>query len=77
MQEHEITGKQLAKDLGISENTISGINKGRNQPSIEMLQKFADYFKIDISEMFRPAKGRIIYIREGNKYIPIGEIKMP
>lgn len=46
--EREITGKQLARELGLTEATVSRYRKGINTPSVSNLIKFADYFNCSV-----------------------------
>lgn len=48
ISEREITGKQLARELGLTEATLSRYRKGINTPSVSNLVKFADYFNCSI-----------------------------
>lgn len=48
ISEREITGKQLARELGLTEATLSRYRKGVNTPSISNILKFADYFNCSV-----------------------------
>ena len=48
ISEREITGKQLARELGMTEATVSRYKKGVNTPSVSNLIKFADYFNCSV-----------------------------
>lgn len=45
---HGLTQQELAEHLGISPVTISGYELGRREPSIEMLERIADYFDVTV-----------------------------
>jgi len=45
---HGLTQQELAEHLGISPVTISGYELGYREPSIEMLERIADYFEISV-----------------------------
>lgn len=47
-----ISQLDLAYDIGMSMNTISGIELGKISPKIETLKKIADKLSIDIGELF-------------------------
>lgn len=40
--------KEFAELFGVNQKMISNYETGRNEPSIELLIKIADYFKISI-----------------------------
>lgn len=42
---------ELAKILGVKQNTISGWEKGVRHPSISMLRKLADFFDTSIDSL--------------------------
>lgn len=41
----------LHNDLGIPKSTLTGYVKGRSMPNTENLQKLADYFKVEVSDI--------------------------
>lgn len=47
-----ITQEDLAKDLEVSRQTISSLEKGRYNPSIILAFKIARYFKRSIEDIF-------------------------
>ncbi len=57
-----MTAKQFSKELGISAGTISNIMKGRNNPSLEVMQAVLERFRtissdwliLDVGPMYRP-----------------------
>lgn len=51
ISEREITSKQLAGELGLTEATVSRYRKGINTPSVSNIIKFADYFHCSIDFM--------------------------
>lgn len=78
MTEKKITAKELASLSHISPVTISNILTGKSSPRVETVQKFAEVLDVDIRELFVPTKEaewRSIYIKEGESFTPIGEIK--
>lgn len=45
----EITQKDLAEQLGMSESTISNYIKGKRMPSLDVAMKIAKFLDIDIN----------------------------
>ncbi len=78
LNEKGITGKELAKQLEITENAVSLIVNNKRQPRFELLQKIAQILDIDIKDLFVSSKGKdTLYIERGGEYLPIGEVKLP
>lgn len=51
-QYHRLTQVELAERLGLSKSFISEIEKdGGKKPSIDVLERYASYFKIPISSL--------------------------
>ena len=50
-EEFDLTQEQLAKELGVSRQTINGIEKGR-PPSAELMLKISAFFNKDPREIF-------------------------
>ena len=48
----DITQGQLAEAVGVSRQTIISIESGRNDPSLELAFKLANYFGMTIEEIF-------------------------
>ena len=51
-KERGIRQEQLAKDMGVSRQTISSLETGRYNPSITLAYKLAKYFGLTIEEVF-------------------------
>ncbi len=51
-KERGILQEQLAKDLGVSRQTISSLETGRYNPSIFLAHNIAVYFGMTIEEVF-------------------------
>lgn len=47
-----INQEELAKALGVSRQTISSLENGRYNPSIELAHKLSKYFGMTIEEVF-------------------------
>ena len=45
-KERELTQKELADKLGVNSSHLSRLEKGKYQPSTEMLKKFAAFFGV-------------------------------
>ena len=50
--ERDITQTKMAKDLGISRRAISKIEKGEQNPSLDMAYRIALYLNLSIHEIF-------------------------
>lgn len=48
---HQFTQANLAKRLGISGSYLSEIESGDKTPSLELLEKYADVFKMPVSSI--------------------------
>ena len=47
-----VNPEELAKALGVSRQTISSLENGRYNPSIELAYKLSKYFGMTIEEVF-------------------------
>ena len=54
--ERNITQAKMAKDLGISRRAISKIEKGEQNPSLDMAYRIAAYYDLSIQDVF-PVNG--------------------
>lgn len=70
-KEKGTTLNALAVGVNISQPSISLLANGKQKPSFDTLEKIADYFGVNISELFAPANlqrvicphcGKAIYI---------------
>ena len=50
----ELTQEDLAKELGVSRQTINAIEKGKYNPSLDLAFKMAAYFETTIEDIFTP-----------------------
>jgi putative transcriptional regulator len=57
---HDLTQEDLAKEIGITRQTIIAIEKEKYNPSLELAFKIARYFEVNIEDIF-------IYDQNGNK----------
>lgn len=51
-KERGIRQEELAKNMGVSRQTISSLENGRYNPSITLAYKIAKYFDMTIEEVF-------------------------
>jgi putative transcriptional regulator len=49
---HDLTQEGLAKELGVTRQTILAIEKGKYDPSLDLAFKIAKYFNVKIEEVF-------------------------
>ena len=49
MEAKEVTQAQLSRETGIAKSTISEVLAGKKAFSRQMIRKFADYFRVDVS----------------------------
>lgn len=48
---HDMKQNELATELGISTSHLSEIEKGKKQPSLELINRYSDKFRIPISSI--------------------------
>ena len=48
---YDLSQKQLAEKLGISKSYLSEIESGKKTPTIDLLNRYADYFDIPVSSI--------------------------
>lgn len=51
-----ITQKDLAKEIGVSRQTIHSIETGKFTPSVELALKLASFFGLSVEELFQIEK---------------------
>lgn len=51
-KEQNIRQEDFAKSMGVSRQTISSLENGRYNPSIQLAYKIAKYFDMTIEEVF-------------------------
>lgn len=76
LKDKGITQVELAEKMGISQVGLNRMINGN--PTVETLIKISEALDVDIRELFVPTKEaewRSIYIKEGESFTPIGEIK--
>ena len=49
MEAKDVTQAQLSRETGIAKSTISEVLAGKKAFSRQMIRKFADYFRVDVS----------------------------
>ena len=50
--EKQLTQEQLAEELGVSRRTVSRWETGNNLPDLSLLVELADYYDVDLNEIF-------------------------
>jgi len=50
---HEITQEELAKEIGVTRQTIGALEKNRYNPSLELAFKLAEFFDCSIEDIFK------------------------
>ena len=73
LKEKEVTGKDLAEKVGLSETAMSNIVKGQSLPRQEVLLKIAQTLDVDIRELFYPTKESTATLEDIQKAIDILE----
>lgn len=48
----DITQEALAKEVGVTRQTVIAIEKGQYNPSLELAFKLARYFEVSIEDIF-------------------------
>lgn len=48
---YDMSQTELSVELGLSNSYLSEIESGKKQPSIDLLQKYSDYFDIPLSSI--------------------------
>ena len=74
--EKEVSQTQLAKDLGKSFSTINAYCSNRKQPSLDLLNKIAEYLSVNIKDLIVD-NIKVIFLRRqqskiSNSYAPYG-----
>ena len=50
---HDLTQDALAKELGVTRQTILAIEKGKYDPSLDLAFRIARYFQTTVEEIFQ------------------------
>ncbi len=56
-KERGVSQESFAKEMKVSRQTISSIENGKYNPSLELAFAIADYFQMNIEEIFIYEKG--------------------
>ena len=56
LKEKEMTGKELAERVGVSQNTISNIVNGYSFPKPELLLSISEKLDVDLKDLFISTK---------------------
>lgn len=54
--EHELTQKQIANAIGISQGTYSGLESGKSDPSLDTLKAISAYYNEWIDSLVSPVR---------------------
>ena len=57
-QEHKLLQKELAKELNLTQQTISSYESNKREPDSETLQKIAQYFNVSVDYLLGISKER-------------------
>ncbi len=49
---HDLTQEDLAREIGVTRQTIIAIEKGKYNPSLELAFKIARHFEVTIEDVF-------------------------
>ena len=49
---HDLTQEDLANAIGVTRQTVIAMEKGKYNPSLELVFKIARYFKVSIENIF-------------------------
>ena len=49
---HDLTQEDLAREIGVTRQTIIAIEKGKYNPSLELAFRIARYFEVSIEDIF-------------------------
>ncbi len=77
LKEKGISGKQLAQELGVTENSISLILNNKRQPRFETLADIAKVLDVDIRELFYSTKetqSDTLYIKKDGEFVAVGKL---
>jgi len=59
LKERNITSKALAREMGVSENSLSLAINGKTQPRFELLIGIARYLKVEVWQLFRGSENAL------------------
>ena len=51
IKQRNLTNKEICKEIGVSEATLSAITRGVRNPSLDIVYKIATYFNVSIDEL--------------------------
>lgn len=71
--QQRITQENLAVDAEVDRTTISGIEKGTYNPTVDLLQRLADALAVDIATFFELAGAN----DPEPKPLPAGSVRLP
>ncbi|MEO2070301.1 MAG: helix-turn-helix transcriptional regulator [Zunongwangia sp.] len=75
LKEKNMTGKQLAEEVGVSTVSMSNIVSGNSFPRPDVLRKIAKALDVELRDLFTPeGEAQALYIKKGETYIKVGEL---
>lgn len=60
--QRQLSQKELADKLGISNSTVSMYERGEREPSFEMLELIGDFFNVDTNYLLGKENGSTYYL---------------
>ena len=57
LEEKGVPNKKLAREMGVSEKTVSRWRNNVTQPSLELLYKIARYLQTDVRQLLESTNG--------------------
>lgn len=68
-KEREITLNELAKQIGVTQPSISGLATGKLKPSLDTIEKLCEALDVEVGELFVPRnKDEIICPKCGSRF---------
>ena len=76
LQENNLTGKELAERINVTQASVSNIVNGNSFPKPETLLKIAEALDVDVRELFISTKNdnmkEPIFIKKDGSFLQIG-----
>lgn len=57
--ERSISQERLAFDSGVDRSYLGGVERGQENPTVDVLDRLAETLAVPISELFLPADGKL------------------
>lgn len=72
-KEKNITQKELAEFLNVSDKTVSHWERGENSPDLSVIPLIAEYFGVTCDELLKGERKQVAYDNNSFSYEPIGK----